>query len=100
MLNFWAKRTFGGRECEAFPTATGGRHGDGDWTHPDLVVVCYPRRRPYADSPKDLHSFEIEDRAGFGVASVYQAHEQSYGADFAWVMTFAVPTGHAKDRAD
>jgi hypothetical protein len=38
---------------------------------------------------KDLHAFEIETADGFTIKSIYQAHAQAYGADFAWVLTFA-----------
>ena len=61
----------------------------GDWTMPDLVVFAHPRRKKTATSPREIHCFEIEQRDGFKIQSVYQAYEQARGADYAWVFAHA-----------
>jgi len=86
---YWSRNEFGAREAEVFITARGGRRGTGSWTHPDLVGAWFPRRRETRSSPKLLHAIEVETRGGFNIASIYQAHAQGRGADFAWVFTFA-----------
>ena len=58
----------------------------GDWTMPDLVVFAHPRRKKTATSLREIHCFEIEQRGGFKIQSVYQAYEQARGADYAWVF--------------
>jgi hypothetical protein len=85
----WAPKELGARQIEMFNTSQAGRRGAGEWTHPDLVLACYPRRRPSRDSVKDLHAFEVETADGFSIKSIYQAHAQAHGADFAWVFTFS-----------
>jgi hypothetical protein len=85
----WAPKVLGAREGEMFSTSQSGRRGGGEWTHPDLVLACFPRRRPTRDSLKDLHAFEVETRGGFTIKSMYQAYEQAQGADYAWVFAFA-----------
>ena len=85
----WAPKTFGARECDLYQTARSGRRGAGEWTHPDLVLACFPRRKAHRTDSKELHAFEIEARRGFGIQSIYQAHAQARGADYAWVFTFA-----------
>lgn len=65
--------------------------GGGEWTLPDLVVFAHPRRKRTADALKQIHSLEIEQTDGFGVQSVYQAYEQSRGADYAWAFAHLRP---------
>ena len=89
VANYWARNEFGARETEVYVTARQGKRGTGQWTHPDLVGAWFPRRRPTRSSPKLLHAIEVEARGGFNISSVYQAHAQARGADYAWVFTFA-----------
>ena len=56
----------------------------GDWSCPDMVFVA--TRRVTARKPQQIHVVEIEQADGLGIQSVYQAHEQARGADFAWVF--------------
>lgn len=64
----------------------------GDWTSPDLVVFARPVKRRSIKDPRDTHCFEIEQRNGFTIASVYQAYEQGRGANFTWVFAHAEGT--------
>lgn len=97
---YWAERQLNAREPELFHTSKSGRRGSGDWTHPDLVFAAYPRRRASRTDPKFLHAVEIETTSGFNIKSIYQAHAQARGADFAWVFTFsdAIDEGDRYDR--
>ena len=54
----------------------------GIWQNPDLVVAV--RRREGSDPREHFHAIEVEQANGFDIRSVYQAHEQGRGADFAW----------------
>jgi hypothetical protein len=96
VISRWVQRQLGGREVEAFRTSKSGRRGAGQWTHPDLVFAAYPRRRKTRNDPKFLHAVEIETVQGFTIKSVYQAHAQARGADYAWVFTFS----DAIDKSD
>lgn len=97
---YWAERVLGAREVETFQTSKAGRRGSGEWTHPDLVFAAYPRRRKTRTDPKQLHALEIETVNGFGIKSIYQAHAQARGADYAWVFTFsdAIDQGDRYER--
>ncbi len=82
---YWAERR-GYKDVEVFDTARTGHHVVGVWAHPDIVIAANPRRRRHATDPRQLHSVEIEHRNGFDIRSVYQAHAEGRGADFAWVF--------------
>ena len=58
----------------------------GDWMMPDLVAFAHPRRKRTTTSPREIHCFEIEQRNGFTIKSVYQAFEQARGANYAWLF--------------
>lgn len=70
-----------------------------DWSMPDLVVFAHPRRKRTADSPREIHSFEIEQQAGFSIQSIYQAYEQARGANYAWVFAHAPTIEERVERA-
>lgn len=74
------------REVTVHITAKSGHRGSGGWSHPDLVLECFPPRRRTRESWSDLHSFEVEAGDGFTIGSVYQAHAQGIGATFSWVL--------------
>lgn len=89
LTRYFAARSLKARQPEVFDTCFGSRRGHGTWTHPDLVLAAYPQRRKRATDPKQLHAIEVETVKGFDVKSVYQAHAQARGANFAWVFTFS-----------
>lgn len=76
----------GYREIEVYDTSRSGKRGTGVWTHPDLVMAAYPRRRSSASEPRRLHAIEVETEDGFDLKSVYQAHAQGRGANYSWVF--------------
>jgi hypothetical protein len=94
--DYWAPNVLKAREIEMRITARGGRRGAGQWTHPDIVMLAFPGRRANRTDPKFLHAIEVETHDGFDIRSIYQAHAQAQGADFAWVFTFA----NAIDKGD
>ena len=57
-----------------------------DWAMPDLVAFAHPLRKRTATSPREVHSFEVEQHKGFKIQSIYQAYEQARGANYAWVF--------------
>ena len=63
-----------------------GLRGQGDWQHPDLLVLADPRRRASQDAPLETHAIEVEHRGGFSIQSVYQAYEQGRGANYSWLV--------------
>jgi hypothetical protein len=69
----------------------------GIWQNPDLVVAV--RRREGSDPREHFHAIEIEQANGFDIRSVYQAHEQGRGADFAWVYYAAGTRSSADSRS-
>lgn len=68
----------------------------GIWQNPDLVVTV--RRREGSDPREHVHAIEVEQTNGFDIRSVYQAHEQGRGADFAWVYYAAGARSSAEAR--
>jgi hypothetical protein len=94
--DYWAPRVLKARRIDMRITARGGRRGAGEWTHPDIVMAAFPGRRANPTDPKFLHAIEVETHDGFDIRSIYQAHAQAQGADFAWVFTF----GNAIDEGD
>lgn len=88
---YWGERALRLRNIDVIVTAHSGRRGAGVWTHPDLVIAADPARRDSADEPRRLHAVEVETAAGFDVRSVYQAHAQGRGADYAWVFGNKAP---------
>jgi hypothetical protein len=50
------------------------------------MIFADPRRRKSATDPRETHAFEVEQRNGFDVRSVYQALEQGRGANYTWVF--------------
>lgn len=81
-------RRFGmsGGEPKATPHLTSrpmDKSKGGIWLNPDLIVAV--KRKLGAEPSEHFHSIEIEQASGFDIRSIYQAHEQSRGADFAWV---------------
>jgi hypothetical protein len=90
-----AKRLLGWTRATAFDTARGG--ASGEWSRPDLVIAAHPIRKASAHAPKSLHAIEIEQWTGFKMQSVYQAHSQARGADFAWVFCPASALAKSRD---
>ena len=84
--HYWGERTLGLRNVRTAQVAHGGTHGGGVWSHPDLVMAADPKRRDSADEPARLHAIEVETTAGYDIRSVYQAHAQARGANYAWVF--------------
>lgn len=82
----------GFRDISVLNTARAGRRGLGVWTHPDLVMQAFPRRKRHRDDLRDLHAIEVEIYKGFDIRSVYQAHAQGRGADFSWVFFATAPS--------
>jgi hypothetical protein len=93
----WAKAQRFRNPFVVITARTGQRQGV--WTQPDLVMAADPARRRSLDEPRRLHSIEVEQVRGFDIRSVYQAHEQANGANYAWVFgTRGEPTGSDWDR--
>lgn len=93
-----AKRLLGWTRATPFDTARAA--ASGEWSRPDLVIAAHPIRKSSANAPKLLHAIEIEQANGFKIQSVYQAHSQARGADFAWVFApaFALTKSRDSDR--
>ena len=89
--NYWGKRDQGWRIHDVKVTARGGRRGSGTWVHPDLTVICDPRRKRHRDDPPMLVSIEVESDGGFDIKSIYQAHSQGRGAEYSWVLYQSQP---------
>jgi hypothetical protein len=87
---YWGPRDMGLRNIKGLRVAHSGTHGSGVWSHPDVVVVADPRRRAEAAEPPRVHAIEVETTSGFDLRSVYQAHAQAEGANYAWVFGCAV----------
>lgn len=83
----WCRRVMRRKGIDIQETAKSGRRGSGKWIHPDLVMTCNPLRRSNPLAPMEIHAFEVETVAAFGIDSMYQAHSQGRGADFSWVVT-------------
>lgn len=95
----WGPKTLGLRDVAVLHTATSGRRDGRIWTHPDLVVAAFPRRRSSSNEPRRLHAIEVEARSGFDVRSVYQAHAQGWGANYTWVFGGASPDTDHRDMS-
>jgi hypothetical protein len=89
VTSYWGPRRLGLRHIHAAQPRAGHPTGEGAWTRPDLLVFADPRRRASSHDPRQTHGFEIEQRTGFDVRSVYQAYEQGRGANFTWVFAHA-----------
>lgn len=101
MAKAWG-RAMGLRNVLAIRTAhtRKGRH-EGNWLHPDLLVLADPRRRRSATAGREIHSVEVESSGGFTIGSIYQAFEQDRGADYRWVFAAKVmDPGAARDRIE
>lgn len=83
---YWGSRVLGLRNIEVIVTAHSGHRGAGVWTHPDLVIAADPARRQSVDEPRRLHAIEVKTASGFDLRSVYQAHAQGRGANYAWAF--------------
>lgn len=88
---YWGERVLRLRNIEVIVTAHSGRRGAGVWTHPDLVIAADPARRQSADEPRRLHAIEVKTASGFDLRSVYQAHAQGRGANYAWAFGSKAP---------
>lgn len=86
IINRFGPERMGYRDIDVVDSAKSGKRGSGVWTHPDLVMAAYPRRRSSADEPRRLHAIEVETADGFDLKSVYQAHAQGRGANYSWVF--------------
>ena len=91
-----ARRLLGWTRATAFDTARSP--ASGDWSRPDLVIAAHPLRKASRNARKSLHAIEIEQAGGFKIQSVYQAHSQARGADFAWVLAPASALTKSRDR--
>jgi len=94
--DYWGPDKLKVRDIDMRNTSRSGRRGTGEWTHPDIVMIAFPGRRSKPTELKSLHAIEVETHDGFDIRSIYQAHAQAQGADFAWVFTFA----NAIDKGD
>jgi len=84
--NRFGPEKMGYREITVIDTAKSGTRGTGVWTHPDLVMAAYPKRRSSAHEQRRLHAIEVETEDGFDLKSVYQAHAQGHDANYSWVF--------------
>lgn len=91
-----ARQLLGWTRATAFDTARGS--SSGEWSRPDLVIAAHPLRKASRDARKSLHAIEVEQAGGFKIQSVYQAHSQARGADFAWVFAPARALAKSRDR--
>ena len=89
---YWGPNKFGLKALQGDAPIVAGRprgRPRRDWARPDLVAFAHPRRKRTATSPREIHSFEIEQHRGFKIQSIYQAYEQARGANYAWVFADA-----------
>lgn len=86
IISRFGPEKLGYRDIDVVDSAKSGKRGSGVWSHPDLVMAAYPRRRSSANEPRRLHAIEVETADGFDLKSVYQAHAQGYRANYSWVF--------------
>lgn len=90
ITTFWGPRKMNLRRIRPVPPHAGRATREGPWTRPDLMLFADPARRDSVHDLRRTHAFEIEQRTGFDVRSVYQAYEQGRGANYTWVFAHAV----------